>query len=291
MKVGVFHIDEPLPELQKPHAIAVLSPWIDVCDVDSLTLKMMLVYLHANPLGELVKPGKYFDFTRYRPSMHLVKGEREVEIPNSYIHYAKRQKGHDFIFFHLLEPHANGEEYTESILKVLQKFDVKRYILIGSMYDAVPHTKPLIVSGSATGSLEQEMHKLGVQPSNYEGPTTITYLVSQEAPRYGIEVASMVVHLPQYVKLEKDYAGVLRLTELLCSMYGLPGELKELRQLVKKQNEEITEAVESEPQLKQIVQQLEEYYEALARGDKEPELSPEIEDFLRQATEHFESSQ
>lgn len=290
MKIGVFHLDEPLPELQEPHAIVVLSPWIDVCDVGSLTLKMLMTYLHANPLGDLAKPSKYFDFTRYRPVMRFVKGEREVEIPNSYIHYARGQKENDFLFLHLLEPHANGEEYTESIMKVLRAFDVKRYLLIGSMYDAVPHTRPLIVSGTATGSMQPVMHKLSVQPSNYEGPTSITYMVSHEAPRYGIDVASMIVHLPQYVKLEKDYAGVLRLSELLCTMYGMPSELKELRQLVRKQDEEITEAIDSEPQLKQIVQQLEDYYEAIVRGDKEPELSPEIEDFIRKATEHFESS-
>lgn len=290
MKIGAFQIDEPLPELREPHALALLSPWIDVCDVGSVTLRLMETYLNAQPLGELIRPGNFFDFTRYRPVIHLVKGLREVEIPNSFIHYAQRQRGNDFIFFHLLEPHAHGEEYAESILKVLQKFKVKRYCLVGSMYDAVPHTRPLIVSGTALGSVEMELRKLGVQPSSYEGPTTIAILVSQQAQKYEIEVASMIVHLPQYVRLEKDYTGVLSLTELLCTLYGLPIELQELRKKAQSQREEINLAVEKEPQLKEAVQQLEEYYEALSKGEKEPGLSSEIEEFLREATEHFEAS-
>ena len=290
MRIGAFQIDEPLPELRRPHAIAVLNPWVDVCDVGSLTLKMLQAYLHAEPLGKLTKPGNYFDYTRYRPVTHLVKGRREIEIPNSYITYAERQRSNDFLFFHLMEPHARGEEYTDSIFKVLREFEVERYCLIGSMYDAVPHTRPLIVSGSATGPVEMELRKLGIQSSNYEGPSSIVTMVSQKAPKYGIETMSLIVHLPQYVRLEKDYSGVLRLMELLCTLYGLPIELSELRKLVEKQNEEIAEAIEGEPQLKQILQQLEEYYEGLVKGEKEQELSPEIEDFLRKATEHFESN-
>jgi len=289
MRIGAFQIKEPLPELNAPHAMVTLYPWVDIGGVGSMTVTLLEDYFNSSPLGKLAKPGNFFDFTRYRPVIHLVEGRREIEIPNSYISYAKYLSGNDFLFFHLLEPHMQGEDYADSVLKVLQKFGVRRYCLIGSMYDAVPHTRPLIVSGSGAGVVGEELRRLGVQSSDYEGPTTITVMVSQKAPKYNIEVASLVVHLPQYVRLEKDYAGVLRLMEVLCSLYHLPLALEEVKREAAKQSEELSLAMEREPQLKQIVQHLESYYESrVSRAEEEPpKLSPEIEAFLREVTKRF----
>ncbi len=205
MRIGAFQVREPLPELREPHALVTLYPWVDIGSVGKVTLNLLEKNLHAKPLGRLLKPGKFFDFTRYRPVIHLVKGQREIEIPNSFVNYARRSDGNDFLFFHLLEPHMLGEDYADSVLRVLREFGVKRYCLIGSMYDAVPHTKPLIVTGNTAGPAGEELSKLGVQPSDYEGPTTIAVLVSQRAPKYNIEVMSLIVHLPQYLRLEEDY--------------------------------------------------------------------------------------
>jgi len=276
MRIGGFQIKESLPELHEPHALAILIPWIDVGGVGSMTVTLLEKHLHAKPLGKLIKPGNFFDFTRYRPVIRSVKGRRKVEIPNSFINHVRLPGGNDLLLLHLLEPHMQGEVYADSVLKVLRKLGVKRYCLLGGMYDAVPHTRPLIVSGRAASSVEGELHKLGVQPSDYEGPTTITILISQQAPRYDIEVMSLIVHLPQYVSLEKDYGGVLRLMELLCSLYHFSFGLEEVRRKAAKQNEELNLAMDREPQLKRAVQQLEAYYDARATKVEEgqPKLSP-----------------
>ncbi|MFC1904726.1 PAC2 family protein [Chloroflexota bacterium] len=292
MKVGAFQVSDSLPELYGPHALAQLQPWIDVGGVGSMTMSLLEDHFHARLFGELNRPDSFFDYTRYRPIVHLVAGRRQIHVPNSFINYIRQPDSNDFLLFHLLEPHMLGKVYADSVLKVLQQFDVKRYCLIGSMYDAVPHTRPLIVTGRASGSgpAEEELRELGIQASAYEGPTTITILVSQEAPKYNIEVMSLIVHLPQYVRLEKDYAGTLRLMEVLCSLYNLPLNLEEVKHKAEEQNEELNQAMEREPQLKQAVEQLERYYETrVSTVEKEQtQLSPGIEEFLREATKRFE---
>ena len=281
-----------MPELREPHALAILRPWIDVGSVGSMMLEALENHFHAKPLAKLVKPGNFFDFTRYRPIVRLVGGQREVEVPNSFINHARQSEsnGNDFLTCHLLEPHMLGEDYVDSVLKVLKKLAVKRYCLIGSMYDVVPHTRPLIVSGSASASLEEKLRKLGVQPINYEGPTTIAILISQLAQRYDIEVLTLVVHLPQYVRLERDYAGTLRIMEVLSSLYHFPFSLEEFRNKADRQNEEMNQTMERESQFRQVVQQLEMYYDARVGEVKkeQPKLSPEIEEFLREVTRRFE---
>ena len=66
-----------------------------------------------------------------------------------------------------------------------------------------------------------------MRTSNYEGPSTITYLVPQEAAKRGIETRTFVVHLPQYFQVDEDLNGTARLMEILCNLYQLPDRLIE----------------------------------------------------------------
>lgn len=289
MKVGAFQIEEPLPTLRQPHALATLRPWIDAGAAGSLTINALEDTFQARPLGELAKPGDFFDFTRYRPTLRLVNGKRQVDIPNSRIFLSTNPEGNDLVFFHLLEPHMAGEYYAESVLEVLRVLGVERYCLFGSMYDSVPHTKPLLVSGSGSDELLKELQLLGVRSSDYEGPTTIAMLASQEAPKHNIEVSTLIVHLPQYAQLEEDYSGHLRLMEILCPLYDFPIDLGRTRRKAEKQLERLDQAMKREKQLEQLVQQLEIVYEARSSKGNEglPKLSAEIEKFLSEIDKGF----
>src|SRR5919206_279881 len=79
MKIGAFEIAEPVPELKDPHALVMIRPWVDVGSVGTLTLKQIERHFGAQPVGKLARPGTFFDFTRYRPSVKLVAGQRESQ--------------------------------------------------------------------------------------------------------------------------------------------------------------------------------------------------------------------
>ena len=293
MRIGAFELQEPLPELREPHVFAMIRPWVDVGSVGTLTLTRLERFLGSQELGRLQRPGEYFDFTRYRPSMRLVDNQRQVRIPNSVIRYAKTENGPDFLFFHLREPHANSEEYTDSILKVVETFEVKRYCRVGAMYDAVPHTRPLLVTGSL-GDVAQirPVPNLKLRGSTYQGPTTIMNLVSDGIDRLGVESINFMVHLPQYVQLDEDFNGTARMLEALSSVYAdIPSDLAPVRR-GQRQYRELNSAVERNSELQGLIQQMEAYYdsneaETTEATETEPEaepvsLSPEIEQFLSQ---------
>ena len=244
------------------------------------------------------RPGEFFDFTRYRPSMRLVDNERRVRIPNSIIRYATTENGPDYLFFHLREPHANSEIYTDSILEVVEKFDVQRYCRLGAMYDAVPHTRPLLVTGSL-GSVPQSrsVPNLKLRGSTYQGPTTIMNLVSDGIDKMEIEAINFMVHLPQYVQLDEDYNGTARMIEVLSSVYSeIPSDLAPTRR-GQRQYRELNAAVERNSDLQGLIKQMEDYYdtneaesaptEETASQEEAVPLSPEIEQFLSELGEEF----
>ncbi len=293
MRLGAFELKEPLPELKEPHALAMLQPWIDVGGVGSLTLSWLETRFEAKELASLARPGDFFDFTRYRPTIYLQEGRRLISVPNTYITYGKQETGNDFLFLHLLEPHSHGELYVESVSQLLERFVVKRYCLLGSMYDLVPHTRPLLITGGASGKrAEEEFQKRGIEPSDYQGPTTITFLVSQSAAKMGIETMSLIVHLPQYTQLDESYMGAAPLMQMLGSAYNLPGDQTYLEK-AEEQLEQLDLALDNNPQLKAAVAQLETYYDTRAKRQKEkeaPPLSPEVEKFLREMERRFRQS-
>ena len=300
MRVGAFEIAEPVPELKDPHVFAMIRPWVDVGSVGTLTLNRLERFMGSKELGRLHRPGTFFDFTRYRPNMRLVDGVRQVKIPNSTIRYATTENGPDYLFFHLLEPHSNGEDYTDSIMEVVRHFGVKRYCRVGAMYDAVPHTRPLLVTGSL-GSVEQKrtVDNFKLSQSTYQGPTTIMNLLSEGIEKEDIETINFMVHLPQYVQLEEDYAGTSRMIEVLSSVYdNIPQDLAPVRR-GQRQYRELNASVDRNSELKTLIQQMEQYYDSQLTaesqasseesGSPSPTLSPEIEAFLSELGDRLES--
>ncbi len=294
MRIGAFEIVEPLPELKEPHVIAMLRPWIDVGSVGTIALAKLERHFGAKELGRLARPGNFYDFTRYRPVMRNAEGNRTLNIPNTIINYAIRDDPPDLLFFHLLEPQSFGEDYTDSVLEVIEMLGVKQYVRIGGMYDAVPHTRPLLVTGSATGKVgEKYGDVLKLRPSTYQGPTSIVNLVGEGVQSRGIESVGVMVHLPQYVQLEEDYAGANRLMEVICTVYDLPKDLSDPER-GRRQYRDINNEVQRNQGLKALIERLEVHYDSRTAGkttgeDENIKLSPETEKFLREMGERFDS--
>jgi hypothetical protein len=269
--------------------LAALRPWIDVGSVGTLSLSRLERYLRAKELGRLIRPGLFYDFTRYRPRSFFNEGRREFSVPNTIIRYAAREEGPSLIMVHLLEPHLYGEDFTDSMLEVLKFFGVKRYSLVGGMYDMVPHTRPLLVSGVSNGpNVEEENRMVRIRSSNYEGPTTITQLITQEAIKLGVETRIFVVHLPQYFQVDEDFTGTARLMEILCTLYRFPERLIEL-QRGREQYASLQDMVNDTSGMASLLQRLEERYdrEQQEQEPPPPPLSPQIEEFLKDLDEGF----
>ena len=281
MRVKGFELDETLPELRAPHAIVSLRPWLEMGRVGRQVLVRLEKHLKGHEFGRLAQPGNFYDFTRYRPRVNKVKGERQMTIPNTTLAFAKGEGPHDFLFFHLLEPHALGEDFVESVLEILKLFDVKRYAQVGGVSDAVPHTRPLLVNGVVPDGYTE---RLRVQQSNYQGPTSIAYQITQEASTLGIETMSFLVHLPHYTQLDEDHSGVARLMEVLSELYDIPARLINAGS-GKRQYQQIDAVMSRNPQARNMIQQLEASYDARVRASKEGErqiLAPEVEHFLEE---------
>jgi len=290
VEIGAFRLEDPVPETKGSILLLALQPWIDVGGVGTTALSFLEETWQARPLGYLTRPGHFYDFTRYRPMLHREGERRIVTLPNTYIRYAQDPGGGHWIFVHALEPHAHGEEFLESLVGVMEKLAVQCYGLIGSYYGPVPHTRPPILTGGATSPIWRERLKsAGVRESRYEGPTTILALLMEYAQAIGVEVISVLVQVPAYAQMERDYRGTWALLMALSRLFTLPLDLEGIRQEGEKQYAEIDSQARRDPRLQRWIEELERIYDAeAAQTEQAPKLSPELERFLEELERRWE---
>tara|TARA_Y100000588_G_scaffold381794_1_gene468116 strand:+ start:1371 stop:2294 length:924 start_codon:yes stop_codon:yes gene_type:complete len=287
MKIGDFEIHMPDPPLEDPHCIAILKPWINVGNVGKIVLGRLDKIYGAEQIGQLDRPSKFYDFTRYRPEIRIKDGVRSVRVPNTKISFARRTNSNDIILLELLEPHVFAEDFNDSVIELLKALNVTRYLQLGGMYDSVPHTRKLPVTGSAHGWEKlPELEDVRLGGSRYQGPTSMTSQISERIRTdMRLETLSLMVHLPLYLKLDDDYAGSARILKILAGLYDFSPLLPEI-DMGAKQYEQVTPAMIDNPPLRELVQRFERESdneispESDSTSDTAVMLPPEVEQFL-----------
>jgi len=285
MEIGWFDFDPPEVLLRDPHAIVMLRPWINVGNVGTLVLTRLATMFQAEEVARLRRPGHFYDFTRYRPEMKWVDGEREITSPNSKIEIVRRDEAPDLVLVHLLEPHSNSEDFNESVLQMLEVLGVTTYITVGGMYDSVPHSRPLLVTGSSRGwEIEPDLGGVTLSRSRYEGPTSATNGIGVGATARGFATLTVMVHLPMYLQLDNDYAGAARALQALAPLYNFKDLTLPEVELGEQQYAQVTPAMTNNPRLAEMVKRFEDEYDSTDDDNDESsesvELSAEIEAFL-----------
>ena len=179
-----------------------------------------------------------------------------------------------------------------------------RYLQLGGMYDSVPHSRQLPVTGSARGwETLPELEDVKLGGSRYQGPTSMTSQISERIRTdMRLETLSLMVHLPLYLKLDDDYAGSARILKILSELYGFSPLLPEI-DMGAKQYDQVTPAMIDNPALKDMVERFERESDNDISGesdsstsgpdsssDTEVMLSPEIEQFLNDISQSDSNS-
>jgi len=292
MKLGWFETIELIPDLKNVHAFAIIPDWLNYGGSAGLALKALEKQVDAELLARLPKPGEFFDFTRYRPQISIRENDVSLEVPNAVISFGKSQVN-DFLFLHLPEPHAQAEDYVESVVELLKHFEVKRYSTLGSFAEMVPPTRPLLVTGRASNQrLQNAIEAASVFQESYQGPTSILRLIAKQAEEAGLETLNLNVHLQSFFQINDDHRGEVRLLEVIKELYGIPVPQADIDEAAKEAMQIATMSekfLKEHPQLRPILTQLENNYDARVSKGEQTKLSPEIEQFLQKMSQRFEA--
>jgi predicted ATP-grasp superfamily ATP-dependent carboligase len=132
------------------------------------------------------------------------------------------------------------------------------------------------------------VQRLGLDRSSYEGPTGIVGVLHDTCARRGIGSASLWAAIPHYVAAVPNPKAALALLRRLEGLTGVAIEASDLEEAMSRFEEQIDRAVESNPEIQELVQRLEDEQvdedERLRPGDvpSGDTIARDFQRFLRQ---------
>ena len=266
--------------------VIAFSGWADAAEGATSAIKFLKRRQKARKFAEF-DPEEFYDFTQTRPTTTRTRdGRRHIHWPaNEFFHLENPDSSDGILIFTGVEPNLRWRTYSQAVAQLAAEQGVETVIHVGALLDAVPHTRPVKLSGTATRpDLSEFLEGRAIRSSNYQGPTGISSSVMDACVKQGLGYSSIWGHTPHYLQAAPNYRVAYSLMQTLTRLLRLPLDLEELRGAAGKFDQEVARAVQSDEQIGAYVAKLEgQYDESVAdSGIPDPEdLVRDVERFLR----------
>ena len=274
--------------------VTALSGWIDAGEAATGAMRFLVRQLAATPLAA-IDPEDFVDFTQVRPVVRLTAaGERTIRWPRNAFWLWQPEGGAGLLLFRGLEPQRRWRTYATLLLDIAARCGVQRIVSLGAVLAAVPHTRPLRVTGSSpdpAGQARFEACGMLTRRSRYEGPTGMATIIMHAAQRRGMTSCTVRGQAPHYLQRATNPAVSRALLTAVSRLLDLELDLSPFEAAVRAFRTQCDQAVAQDAAVQAYVRQLEQDYDAT--GDETPrlrreddfnpeQLMHELEDFLRQ---------
>jgi proteasome assembly chaperone (PAC2) family protein len=244
--------------------------WADAGSVSSGLPQYLVQQTNAQKIGA-IRPDGFYIFQvpgthdLVRPVVKFNEGYPEVlDTPENTLYFTgDRQRG--LVILIGDEPHLDVERYTATVLRAAQQFGARRIIGLGGVYGEVPYNKERLISGIySLPKLKEDLVRLAISLSDYEGGASIGSYICKRAGEQGIEYVGMYAIVPAYdfsggedlgnsLRLENDFGAWLSVTRRLNYLLKLDLDLTDLeereKELVQVVDSKIEEVDQAAPQL------------------------------------------
>lgn len=261
--------------LRNPVVVAAFGGWNDASEaatgvVDHLADK------YSAELQFAVDPEDYYDFQVNRPTTRMVDGARILEWPTTEVLIASLPT-RDLVLIGGPEPNYHWQQFVASLLSMVRSVQPELVVLMGSMLTDAPHTRPVPITG--TTASKELADDLGLEVSDYEGPTGIIGVLAAECDSAGIPVVSLWASVPHYVAEPPNPKATLALLTQLEDILNLPIDFGDLGEQADEWVNQVNELVSEDPDITSYIAALEERRdEAAPNGET---IAAEFERYLR----------
>ena len=279
---------EPIGEvrpLRDPVLIAAFSGWNDFGGAAAAAIDHIARQWKASDLAE-IRNERLFDFTVERPKVRLEGEQRVIDWPRHRFRLASPPGAErDFVLLSGPEPHLRWRTFTEAIADFMVEVGATLSITIAAQAGAVPHTRPLPVTLSASDSDFEGQFGLRVPQSRYEGPTGIVGAFNVDQRQRGFRNASLWAQLPHYLSAGPNPNAISALVRLIDRGFGTDTSLARIERRIERFKEQVQQAITESGEAESYIRMLESQYDAnlpqLTEPDTgdDPEL-PSAEDLL-----------
>ena len=272
--------------------IAAFGGWNDAAGAASGAVVFLGERLGATKVAAL-DPEAFYDFQATRPMIDLrTASESSIVWPEVEVLVARTEGARDVVLVAGAEPSMRWRTFCTLLLDAAAALGVTRVVTLGSLLADVVHSIAVRITGMASDP--SFVAGMDFREPSYQGPTGIVGVLHHEASRRGLETVSMWAPVSHYAAGLTNSKGSLALVRALEQVAGVTVDVHELEEAAAAFEGQVARAVEAEPRLRQLVEQLED---AAAHAEEDApnarpgplptgdELEAELQRFLRDRDE------
>lgn len=243
--------------LRDPALVCAFTGWTDAGDSASSAVGVISRRLGAQRCAT-VDPELLYTMQSYRPHITVRDGVASdvdwptVELRAAVVPTATR----DLILVTGPEPAMRWQSLSETLIETAKSLGATFVVTLGGLLSDVPHTRPVPLTGIATDP--ELLSPLGAMLPDYEGPTGLTGVVHFEAQRQGMQAVTLLAHVPHYVAGVPSPKATLALVEAVEALTSVPVPTARLRAASERYEQQVTEAVERDPERRELLERLEQ---------------------------------
>jgi predicted ATP-grasp superfamily ATP-dependent carboligase len=272
--------------LRAPAMVCAFRGWNDAGEAASTAVSFLAGALDARRFAR-IDSEDFFDYQANRPCIRIGEGGvREIAWPSIEVFEALAPRApRDLALVRGVEPSMRWRTFSEHVVELAEALGVQLVVSLGALLGDVPHTRPVAMTGHASDPALGE--RLGITPSDYEGPTGIVGVLHAACLATGLPSASLWAAVPHYVAAAANPKAALALLRRLEGLTGVSVDVSELESAAADYERQVGLAVASDPDIQAFVERLEQATEndELTAPSDVPSgdvLAREFQRFLRQ---------
>jgi proteasome assembly chaperone (PAC2) family protein len=256
--------NKPPTDLRDPTLLFAFAGWADAADSATHALRYVVRHLKGEKFAE-VDPEEFYNFTRVRPKTKFDDdGERYIEWPANNFYAIRREDANtDLVVLVGIEPNVKWRTFCQSMVEEMQSLGVIKVIQVGALLDAVPHTRDVRITGTATSpDLRGMLRGIHVRRSRYTGPTGIAGVLTDTLRRAGIPTVSLWGHTPHYLQVTPNPKVSLGLVHGLEKLVDISVPVDALKSQGLNFERRVEQALDGESDVMAYVEKLEAQWDA-----------------------------
>jgi predicted ATP-grasp superfamily ATP-dependent carboligase len=260
----LYRVNPDAPELDDVTMLYYLDGFIDAGGAGRLLTSHLLSALDHTEVAAF-DVDSLIDYRSRRPVMTFAKDHWEsYDAPELVISLLHDADGTPFLLLNGPEPDHDWNTFTAAVLGVTAALRVRLAVGFHGIPMGVPHTRPLGVTAHATRTDLVEGYRPLVD--RLQVPGSAAALLELRMGESGREAIGFAVHVPHYLAQAAYPAAAVTLLESVQRVTGLSLPADALREAAHRTDMEIARQVEGSEEVSEVVQALEQQYDAFAAG-------------------------
>jgi len=243
------------PTLKNPVLLMAFSGWSDAAESATEAATYLIKKYSAKRFAH-IDSENFFEFSDTRPTVSLDNsGERVIEWPeNEFYYFSIPSQKRDVVIGIGKEPHFRWKSFSICMLDFIKKINPTITVTMGAFLSASSHLNEVMLVCLASNP--QLAKSIGVDLSDYEGPTGIVGILQNTFQRNNLDSISLWGNVPHYLANVKNPKVAYTLLEKFAELSEIPLDLETLKNHSEAFSRKVDDAISKDSKLSQYVTDL-----------------------------------